>query len=121
MADEKDEAAELGKAIGEYEDMQKQLEMLLLQKNQLKLQLTETKNAQEELKHATGDVYKSAGSIVIKTTKEDAEKDLKDKKELLEIKLNAIQKEEEKLRSLLKELQESLQERMKKYGHEKKK
>ncbi|NYZ76859.1 prefoldin subunit [Candidatus Micrarchaeota archaeon] len=115
------EATDLTKALGEYENLEKQLEMLLLQRNQLKLQLGETKNAQEELRHATGEIYKSAGSLVLKTTKENAEKELKERKELIEIKLNAIQKEEEKMRIVLKELQESLQEQMKKYGQAKKK
>lgn len=116
MNEIKNETNDLSKALAEYENMEKQLEVMLLQKNQLRLQLTETKNAQEELKHATGEIYRSIGSLILKTTKDDAEKDLKDRKELMELKLNAIQKEEEKLRTTLKDLQESLQERMKVYG-----
>ncbi len=115
-----DDAAELSRALGDYENMEKQLEVLILQRNQLKIQLSEVKNAQDELKHATGEVYKSAGSLIIKTTKENAEKELKEKKELIDIKLNAIQKEEEKLREAIKDLQKGLQEKMKEYGQKKK-
>lgn len=113
------ETVDLNKALIEFENMEKQLEVLLLQKNQLKIQLTETKNAQDELKHAAGEVYKSVGSLVLKTTKEKAEKDLKDKTELIEVKLVAIDKEEEKLRHAIKELQQSLQEQMKAYAAKK--
>lgn len=125
MAEKKNEAKEdvaasLNKALGEFEKMEKQLEVILIQKNQLKLQLSETKNAEEELKHATGDVYKSVGSLVFKTTKEKAEKDLKEKKELIDVKLNALGKEEVKLREAIKELQASLQAQMKEYGAKKK-
>ena len=120
MVEKKDEAALLNKALLEYENMEKQLEVLILQRNQLKLQLTETKNAEEELKHATGEVYKSVGSLVLKTTKEKAENELKEKKELIDVKLNAIHKEEEKLRNALKELQQGLQTQMKQYDTKKK-
>jgi len=117
---EKKDTADLNKALMEFENMEKQLEVLLMQKNQLRVQLTETKNAREELEHAAGDVYKSIGSLVMKTTKDKAEKDLKDKTELIEVKLVAIEKEEEKLRNAIKTLQESLQKQMKEYAAQKK-
>ncbi len=120
MTDKKSEAVDLNKALLEFENMEKQLEVLLMQKNQLKLQLVESKNARDELKHATGEVYKSVGSLVLKTTKDKADKDLKEKVELIDIKLTAIEKEEEKLRTAIKELQKSLQEQMKAYGAGKK-
>lgn len=119
MAEKDKGAADLNKALMEFENMEKQLEVLLMQKNQIKMQLVETKNAREELKHATEDVYKSVGSLVLKTTKEKAEEDLKDKTELLEMKLNSVGKEEEKLRGAIKDLQKSLQEQMKGYGKKK--
>ncbi len=120
VAEKKSEAVELNKSILEYENLEKQLEIVLLQRNQLKLQLSEIKNAEEELRHATGDVYHSIGSLMLKTTKDKAEKDLKDKKELVEVKLNALLKEEEKIRNALVDLQKRLQEKMKEYGTKKK-
>ncbi|MEM2909397.1 MAG: prefoldin subunit [Candidatus Bilamarchaeaceae archaeon] len=115
----KKEEEDITKALSEYENLEKQLEVLILQKNQLALQTAETKNALEELKGATGDVYRSIGSLVIKTTKEEAEKSLKEKLELMEIKQKTIVKEEEKLRKILLELQERLKEKMKEYETEK--
>jgi len=116
MTEKKEESADLSKALSQYENMEKQLEVLLIQRNQLKIQLSEIKHATEELKHATGEVYKSVGSLVIKTTKNKAEADLKERKELIEVKLNAIEKEEEKIRVIIKEMQERLKKQMKEYG-----
>jgi len=107
---------DMNKDLLEYENLEKQLEILLIQKHQLHLQLNEIRHALEELKKAKGDVYRSIGSIVMHTTKESAESDLKEKVEIVEVKLNAIGKQEEKLRTTVLESQKRLQERMKEYG-----
>jgi len=112
---EREEEAELGKSLAEYENLEKQLEVLVIQKNQLTLQIAETKNALEELKNAKGEVYRSVGSLIIKTTKEEAEKNLKEKLELMEVKSKAVAKEEERLREAVLKLQQALKEKMEKY------
>jgi len=111
----KEETGDISKALTEYESLEKQLEVILIQKNQLTLQIAETKNALEELAHAKDEVYRSIGSLLIKTTKEDARKKLDEKLELMEVKQKAIGKEEEKLRKVLGDLQEKLKEQMKEY------
>ena len=110
------EQEDLNKELIEYENMEKQLEVLLIQKHQLQIQLNEIKHALEELKKAKGEVYRSVGSILMHTTREEADADLKERNELIEVKLNAISKQEEKLRSTVMETQKRLQERMKEYG-----
>ncbi len=109
------EDEDIGKSLTEYESLEKQLEIILLQKNQLTLQIAETRNALEELKHAKGDVYRSIGSLLIKTTKEEAGDKLTEKLELMEVKQKAVGKEEEKLKRVLGDLQEKLKEQMKAY------
>jgi len=109
---------DLNKELIEYENMEKQLEVLLIQKHQLQIQLNEIKHAIDELKKAKGDVYRSVGSVLLHTTKEDAGKDLKERSELLEVKLNAISKQEEKLRAIVMDTQKKLQERMRGHGKE---
>lgn len=116
MAISRKDEEELNKSLIEYENMEKQLEVLLIQKHQLQIQSNEIRHAVEELKKATGEVYRSVGSIMFHTTKDDAEKDLKERNELLEVKLNSISKQEEKLRSTVLDSQKRLQERMKEYG-----
>jgi prefoldin beta subunit len=106
---------DLGKELVEYENMEKQLEVLLIQKHQLQIQSNEIKHALDELKKAKGEVYRSIGSILMHTTKEGAESDLKEREELVEVKLNAIGKQEEKLRTIVMDTQKKLQEKMKGY------
>ncbi|MBU0527031.1 MAG: prefoldin subunit beta [Candidatus Micrarchaeota archaeon] len=108
--------SDLGKDLVEYENLEKQLEVLLIQKHQLQIQLNEINHALGQLKKAKGEVYKSVGSIILHTTKEDADNDLSERQELIQVKVNAIAKQEEKLRATVMESQKSLQERMK--GHE---
>lgn len=112
----KKEDEDLSKELVEYENMEKQLEVLLIQKHQLQIQLNEIKHALDELKKSKGEVYRSVGSILLHTTKNEAETDLKERNELVDVKLNAIGKQEEKLRSTVMETQKKLQEKMKNYG-----
>ena len=107
---------DLNRELIEYENMEKQLEVLLIQKHQLQIQSNEIKHALEELKKSQGVVYRSIGSILIHTTRDAAESDLKERDELIEVKLNAISKQEEKLRTTVMDTQKKLQERMKGYG-----
>ncbi|MBI5228166.1 prefoldin subunit [Candidatus Micrarchaeota archaeon] len=107
---------DLNRELIEYENLEKQLELILIQKHQLQLQSNESKHALEELKKATGEIYRTVGSVMMHTTKDVAEKDLKEKTELIEIKLNAIAKQEEKLRGIVMDSQKKLQEKMKQYA-----
>jgi prefoldin beta subunit len=112
----KKEQEDLNRDLVEYENMEKQLEVLLIQKHQLQIQLNEIRHALEELKKSRGEVYRSVGSILLHTTKDAAEGDLKERNELIDVKLNAISKQEEKLRTMVVDTQKKLQERMKGYA-----
>lgn len=112
----KKDEEDLNKELVEYENMEKQLEVLLIQKHQLQIQFNEVRHALDELKKAKGDVYRSVGSILMHTTKEEAEADLKERNELIEVKLNAISKQEEKLRTTVVDTQKRLQEKMRGYA-----
>ena len=104
---------DINKELIEYENMEKQLEVLLIQKHQMQIQINEINHALDQLKKSRGEVYRSVGSIILHTTKEDAEKDLKERHELLEVKINSLAKQEEKLRATVMETQKRIQERMK--------
>jgi prefoldin beta subunit len=100
----------------EYENLEKQLEVVLIQKHQLQMQLNEVKHAVEELKKAKGAIYRNVGSLMMLSDKVEAEKELKDREELIGVKLSAMGKQEEKLRESVNGAQKSLQEKMKEYG-----
>lgn len=104
---------ELEKALMEYQNLERQLQTIVLQKHQLQLQVNEINLAQEELKRVKSDIYKSVGSVMLKTTREDAEKDLKEKKDLADIRVNTLGKQEEKLRGHMQIIQKKLEDKMK--------
>ena len=104
---------ELEKSLMEYQNLERQLQTIVLQKHQLQLQLNEVNMAQEELKKTKGEVYKSIGSVMMKSSKDDAEKDLKEKKDLTNIRISTLGKQEEKLRGHMQILQAKLEERLK--------
>ncbi|MFA5077118.1 MAG: prefoldin subunit beta [Candidatus Micrarchaeia archaeon] len=106
---------ELEKDLVEYQNAEKQLQMVMLQKHQLQLQLNEISLALEELAKAKSDIYKATGSIMMKTTREDAEKDLKDRKNLFEIRVKTLAQQEEKAKSQLLRLQKKIEDLSKGY------
>jgi prefoldin beta subunit len=112
----KKDQEDLNRELVEYENMEKQLEVLLIQKHQLQIQLNEIRHALDELKKAKGEVYRSVGAVLLHTSKESAETDLKDRNELIDVKLNSITKQEEKLRTTVMDTQKRLQEKMRGYG-----
>ena len=90
---------------------QQQLRALAGQKEALTLQLSEIRGAKEELGKATGDVYRVSGPLLIRSTKSDAEVDLVDKEELVNVRLKTLESSEKKLKSKLDELKDKLNDK----------
>ncbi len=82
------------------------------QKMQVELKLKEVERALKEIEKLDegNDVYKSIGSILVKTDKEKLKEELMDKKETLEIRLKTLQRQEEKLVSKLKEMEAKIRQ-----------
>lgn len=103
---------DLNREIIEYENLEKQLEVLLIQKHQLQIQINEINHALDQLKKSHGEVYRSVGSIILHTSKDEAQTDLKERLELLEVRVNTLSKQEEKLRKTVMDIQKKIKERM---------
>jgi prefoldin beta subunit len=84
------------------------------QKQQLDAELNETDKALAELEKATDEtpVYKSVGSILVKSNRQNLLTELKERKELLTTRVTVLGKQEERTRERLKDAQEKLQERL---------
>jgi len=93
------------------QQLQQTLQGVLTQKQQLELELTEVEQALDELEKLTdkASIYKSIGSLLVKSEKEKVTTDLEERKELLDMRINVLGKQEERLRSQVKELQTKLQ------------
>lgn len=92
------------------QQLQRNLQTVLAQKQQVELELTESEQALTELESLAKDatVYKSIGSLLVKSQKTKVEQELKERKELLDTRVNVLGKQEERLRSQLNQLQAKL-------------
>ena len=98
--------------LGKLQMQNQQLQSVLLQKQALSMQHTELERALAELQKATDDVYRSVGSLLIKTDKDAMTKELEEAKEETELKLKAMETQEKRLTEHLRESQKKLQERV---------
>lgn len=94
------------------QQLQQNLQGVMAQKQQLSLQLTETENAVKELEKLEDDaiVYKSIGALLVKAEKTKVSTELTERKELVKMRVDVLAKQEERLRTQVKELQEKLQQ-----------
>jgi len=104
----------------EMQTFQQQMQTVLMQKERLGVQGTELEEALVELKKSSGEeVYKAVGPILIKSTKTELETELSEKKESVELRLKSLQKQEERLKDKLKEVQGKFEDFLKSaHGHE---
>lgn len=98
----------------ELQTFQQQMQTIIMQKESLNIQNTEIARALEELKKSTTeDVYKAVGPILIKSTKKDLDKELTEKKEIIDLRLKSLQKQEDRIKEKLKEVQGKFEEFLK--------
>jgi len=100
--------------LAQFQQAQQQAQAISMQKQNVDLQLKENENALEELKKAEddADVYKTAGTLLIKVKKDDMIKEIEDKLETLQLREKTVKRQEERIMNRLKEMQASLQEAM---------
>ena len=105
----------LQEQIGKMQQSQQNLQSILMQKQQVEMENAESDRALEELKKAAdGDqVFKYAGSILIKSDKKSLIDELEEKKELSKTKTTELGKQEERLKTSLQEQEQKIQEMLK--------
>ncbi|MEM1507510.1 MAG: prefoldin subunit beta [Candidatus Bathyarchaeia archaeon] len=93
------------------QQLQETLQTVLAQKQQLDLEILEIDRALSEIEKTPDDavIYKSIGSLLIKTSKAKVTSELAERKEIATMRVSVLTKQEERLRSQIKELQEKLQ------------
>jgi len=100
--------------LAKLQQTQQNLQSILMQKQQLESEKHETEKALEELKKASDDesVFKHAGTIMIKSNKKDLIDELEEHIELAKTKASLLVKQEERLKTALKEQETKIQEIM---------
>jgi len=94
--------------IQEVQMLEQNVQGLLMQKQAFQMELNETENALSEIKDTKDDVFKMIGQIMIKTNKEGLVKDLKQKKDLLSLRMKSIEGQEKQLANQLEELRKEI-------------
>jgi prefoldin beta subunit len=107
--------AQLQEQLAQLQQLQQTLQVIASQRQQVEMELADTDRALEELKGIAtdGTVYKSVGSILVKKDQASVEKDLNERKELLNVRASVLGKQENKTREKLKSVQQQVQSRFK--------
>ena len=101
--------------LARYEQIQQNLQAVLIQKQQVEMELSETEKALEELAKASDseNIYKFAGNLLVKVEKEAVVKELTEKKELGSTRKMVLAKQESRFRDSLKDLQSKIDDAVK--------
>ncbi len=112
---EKQEAEE---KIAQLQLLEQNMQNFLMQKQQFQMQLSEVDSALENLKDSNKS-YKIVANIMVDANKEELEKELKKKKEMLELRLKSLEKQEENIREKSQKLQKEVLGSMEENGRDK--
>jgi len=105
----------LQEQLVKMQQAQQNLQSIIAQKQQLEIEKLESEKALEELKKAgeNDTVYKHAGSILIKSNKNEMIAELEEKKELAKTRETVLSKQEQRIKESLKEHESKINEMMK--------
>jgi len=98
--------------LAKFQQTQQNFQSIIMQKQQVESEKLETGKALEELKKASDDelVFKHAGTIMIKSNKKDLIEELEEQVELAKTKASILVKQEDRLKTTLKEQETKIQE-----------
>lgn len=93
------------------QQLQNTLQSLAAQRQRLELELSETERALKSLEDVPPErkIYKSVGALLVEKEKEAVVKELIERKELLEVRVKVLGRQEDKTRKRVLELQKILQ------------
>lgn len=98
--------------INHLQMMEQSAQNLMAQKQQFQLQQVEIESALKEIENAT-EAYKMVGNIMVLSKKEDLKKDLESKKEIADLRIKGLEKQESQIREKASKLQEEILKEMK--------
>ena len=99
--------------IGQLQMFEQSLQNFLGQKQQFQVQLVEVESALGELEN-TDKAYKIIGNIMVESDKSELKADLQSKKEMLELRIKTMEKQESQVREKASKLQSEILKKIKK-------
>ena len=114
MSDSSQLPPSIQEKLTRLQQLQNTMQQLILQKQRLDLELSESERALKTLEDVASDakVYKSAGAILVEKKRDDVVRELKERREFLEMRSKVLAKQEGNTRERLTSLQETLQKEL---------
>lgn len=105
----------LQEQLMKMQQTQQNLQSIMTQKQHLEIEKAEIEKALEELKKAgeSDTVFKHAGTVLIKSTKQEMIDELEEKQEMAKTRATVLEKQEERVKETLKEQETKITELMK--------
>jgi prefoldin beta subunit len=106
--------AQLQEQLVHLQQLQQTLQVIVSQKQQLELESSEIDRALGELDKMpeNGLVYKSIGSLLLKSEKKKLLEELRERKELITTRITVLSRQQSRTESRLKELQQIIQSKV---------
>jgi len=99
------------KKISQLQMLEQSMQNLLMQKQQFQLQQVEIESALKELENVN-EAYKIVGNIMVLSKKDDLKNDLTSKKEIIELRIKNMEKQENQVREKASKLQNEVLKEM---------
>lgn len=110
---EKHNNAEAQENIARLQMLEQNVQAISVQKQQFQSQLIEIESALKELKTSPA-AFKIVGNIMVSADKVELEKDLNQKKELIDVRVKNLEKQEKQFKDKTKQVQEEVLKSLKK-------
>lgn len=100
--------------LNQFQQLQQQAQAVTMQVQNVEIQIQETEKALEELKKTddSTEVFKQAGTLLIKVEYADALAEMEDKLETLQLRKQTMSRQEERVLKKLEEMQATIQNAM---------
>ncbi len=107
--------AETTKKIQELQILEQNIQALLMQKQAFEIELNETLNAITEVGKSSDEIYKIIGGVMLKSEKAKISSELNEKKKILELRINSIEKQDLLIQKKSEELKKEINKELSKY------
>lgn len=99
--------------IAMLQNIEQGMQQIVLQKQNFQTQLVEIDSALTELK-SKETAFKIVGNIMVSSKKEDLVKELEEKKEKVNLRIQSLEKQEKSLKTKAEQMQKQVMEKLKK-------
>lgn len=105
--------------LNQFQQLQQQAQAVTMQVQNVEVQIQETQKALEELNKSddSTEIFKQAGTLLIKVDYNQAVSEMEDKLETLQLRKQTMARQEERVMKKLEEMQSSIQTAMQGLNH----